>query len=225
MMPTESGTAAIHVDEGVEATPELLSIVEGRYFLPGERVRALPGTRLSDESDADAAARWTALPRNADLVVAATWLVQGTDGEPRVSYAFEGHSGLHPAAAFGDPRPFHCHYGVMIHRGGSIFLIPFDDRAEHVVEASGPPVRIAERLCRSARYSLGVGGGAEEAGLFFAGLETVPQTGEFHILDNGDGTADLAYTPWWTDASSEEVSIAQDAIASAGYPAAPAPRN
>ncbi|ACS44099.1 Hypothetical protein MexAM1_META2p1361 (plasmid) [Methylorubrum extorquens AM1] len=63
MMPTESQTAAIHVGEGVEATPELLSIVEGRYFLPGERVRALPGTRLSDESDADAAARWTALPR------------------------------------------------------------------------------------------------------------------------------------------------------------------
>ena len=224
MMPTESRTAAIHVGEGVEATPELLSIVEGRYFLPGERVRALPGTRLSDESDADAAARWTALPRNADLVVAATWLVQGSEGEPCVSYAFEGHSGLHPAAAFGDPRPFHCHYGVMIHRGGSIFLIPFDDRAEHVVEASGPPVRIAERLCRSARYALGAGGGTEEADLFFAGLETVPRTGEFHVLDNGDGTVDLAYAPWWTDASPGEVAIAQDAIASAGHQAAPAPR-
>lgn len=225
MMPTESGMAAIHVGEGVEATPELLSIVEGRYFLSGERVRALSGTRLSDESDADAAARWAALPRDADLVVAATWLVQGADGEPRVAYMFEGQPGLHAAAAFGDPRPHDCHYGVMIHRGGSIFLIPFDDRAEHVVEASGPPVRIAERLCRSARYALGVGGSAEEADLFFAGLETVPQTGEFHILDNGDGTVDLAYALWWTDASPWEVSIAQDAIASAGYPAAPAPRN
>jgi 2-(1,2-epoxy-1,2-dihydrophenyl)acetyl-CoA isomerase len=37
--------------------------------------------------------------------------------------------------------------------------------------------------------------------------------------------ADLAYTPWWTDASPGEVAIAQDAIASSGFSAAPAPRN
>ena len=214
---------AIKVGEGVEATPELLSVVEGRYFLPGERVRALVGARPGG-GVADAAAG-PGPRREGEFVIAATWLVRGDGGEPHVAYAFEDSPGLHPANEFGDPRPNeHC-FGLLIQRAGGIWLIPLDDRAESVVEASGPPVRIVERLVRSARYSLGLGPETQEADVFFAGLEPVPQLGEFHVLVNADGTADLAYATWWTDASPVQVDIGQDAIASAGFTARPAPRN
>jgi hypothetical protein len=221
----ESAMSPIQVGEGVEATPEMIATAEGRYFLPGERVRLLPGTQLSDESAADAAHRRAGFPRDAELVVSATWIVRGADGEARVAYAIDGHAGLHAANAFGDPRNHVFVYGLMIHRGGSIFLVPFDERAELVVDASGPPVRIAERLGRSARHAFGLGGESDEAALFFAGLERAPLLGEFHILENGDGTSDLAYAPWWTEGSPGEVAVAQSAIASAGFDSAPAVRN
>ncbi|GJD90718.1 hypothetical protein BHAOGJBA_4260 [Methylobacterium hispanicum] len=215
--------SAIKVAEGVEGTPEMLRVVEGRYFLPGERVRALAGARRGDGGTVKAARLGPS--QEGDLVIAATWLVRGSGGEPQVAYAFEGCPGLHAANEFGDPRSNeHC-FGLLIQRAGGTWLIPLDDRAENVVEASGPPVRIVERLVRSARYSLGLGPEARETHVFFAGLEPAPQHGEFHVLANADGTANLAYATWWTDASPDQVDIAQDAIASAGFASKPAPRN
>lgn len=212
----------IVVSEGVEATPEMLRQVEGRYFLPGEKVRLLPGERCHDESRSTAAERRSSLPAGSDLVIAETRLMRGESGDPTVAYSFEGIDGVHRADAFGSGRELLWHYGVLIQRRGTTFLVPLDDRAEQVTEAAGPAVAIGEALMRSARYALGIGNDPNDGAIFFAALETEPMIGEFHVLLNDDGTADLAYSTWTSSVSAGETAIAEDAISAAGYSARPA---
>jgi hypothetical protein len=215
----------IVVAEGVEATPELLRRVEGRYFLPGERVRLLPGERCHDENPSTAAARRTSLPVDSDLVIAETRLMRGEGGDPVVAYLFEGVGGIHRADAFGSGRELLWHYGVLIQRMGVTFLVPLDDRAEQVTEADGAALPIDGELLRSARYALGIGDGPDDGAIFFAALETEPMIGEFHVLLNEDGTATLAYSSWWSSTSAGERAIAEEAISSAGHSSRPASIN
>jgi hypothetical protein len=215
----------IVVAEGVEATPEMLRRVEGRYFLPGEKVRLLPGDRCHDESPSTAAARRSSLPAELDLVIAETRLMRGEAGDPIVAYMFEGIGGVHRADAFGWGRELLWHYGVLIQRTGITFLVPLDDRAEQVTEADGPAIRIDVELLRSARYAFGIGDGPEDGAIFFAALETEPMIGEFHVLLNEDGTATLAYSSWTSSTSANETAIAEDAISALGHSARPASIN
>lgn len=215
----------IVVSEGVEATPELLRRVEGRYFLPGEKVRLLPGDRCHDESPSTAAARRSSLPVESDLVIAETRLMQGEAGDPVVAYMFEGIGGVHRADAFGFGRELLWRYGVLIQRMGATFLVPLDDRAEQVTEAHGPALPIDGELLRSARYAFGIGDGPDDGAIFFAALETEPMIGEFHVLLNEEGTATLAYSTWTSSTSAAETSIAEAAISAAGHYSRPASIN
>lgn len=215
----------IVVSEGVEATPEMLRRVEGRYFLPGEKVRLLPGDRCHDESPSTAAARRSSLPAELDLVIAETRLMRGEAGDPIVAYMFEGIDGVHRADAFGSRLELLWHYGVLIQRAGITFLVPLDDRAEQVTEAAGPAIPITVELPRSARYAFGIGDGPEDGAVFFAALETEPMIGEFHVLRDEEGTATLAYSTWTSSASEAEMAIAEEAISEAGYSARPASIN
>lgn len=215
----------IVVTEGVEATPEMLRTVEGRYFMPGEKVRLLPGDRCHDESQSAAAARRATLPADIDLVVLETRLMLGESGDPTVAYLFEGVEGVHRADAFGHGRELLWHYGVLIQRAGSTFLVPLDPDIECVVEALGAAIVTDGTLLRSARYAFGLGDGHDEAAIFFAALESEPMIGEFHVLLNGNGTAALAYSSWTSACSATEVAIAEGAIAEAGYAARPAVLN
>lgn len=215
----------IVVTEGVEATPEMLRTVEGRYFLPGEKVRLLPGDRCHDESQSAATARRATLPADIDLVVSETRLMLGESGDPTVAYLFEGLEGVHRADAFGHGRALLWHYGVLIQRAGSTFLVPLDPETESLTEALDATIAIDGTLIRSARYAFGLGDGYDEAAIFFAALETAPMIGEFHVLLNDDGTAALAYSSWTSACSPSEVAIAEDAIAEAGFAARPAVLN
>lgn len=215
----------IVVAEGVEATPEMLRRVEGRYFLPGEKVRLLPGDRCHDESPSTAAARRSSLSAEPELVVSETRLMRGEAGDPVVAYMFEGIDGVHRADAFGSGLEVLWHYGVLIQRTGITFLVPLDDRAEQVTEADGPAIPIAVELPRSARYAFGIGNGPEDEAVFFAALETEPMIGEFHVLLNEEGAATLAYSSWTSSTSATETVIAEEAISAAGYSARPASIN
>lgn len=215
----------IVVAEGVDVTPEMLRVVEGRYFLPGEKVRLLPGERCHDESPSTAAARRSSLPVEADLVIAETRLMRGEAGGPVVGYLFEGVRGVHRADAFGFGREMLWHYGVLIQRLGATFLVPLDARAEQVTEADGPAISIDGELLRSARYAFGIGDGPDDGAIFFASLETEPMIGEFHVLLNEDETATLAYSSWTSSTSAAETAIAEDAISTAGHSARPASIN